>query len=84
MSDPATLITVLEINDSLALTLAQAALEDAGIEYAVRAEDPRHSESFEVHRAGTPMWKCHCWILVAPEDAGKTWSPISKAPDSAF
>ena len=68
--NPATLITVLEIKDSLALTLAEAALEDAGIEYAVRGDDPRQNAASEFFRvAATPMGECHCWIVVAPECA---------------
>jgi hypothetical protein len=36
------LITVLEVTDSFALTLAKSSLEDAGIDYVVIGDNPRY------------------------------------------
>ena len=35
-------VTVLEANDSFALTLAKSSLDDAGIAYVVSGDDPRY------------------------------------------
>jgi hypothetical protein len=39
--DAVDLVTVLETNDSFALTLAKSALEDAGIKYVVGEDNPK-------------------------------------------
>lgn len=68
----ATLVTVLETMDTMALMLAQAALDEAGIAYAVRAQDSAVQEFQGLYRASAPtVWKCQSRIEVAPEDAGR-------------
>ena len=63
-------VTVLEIRDSFALSLAKSTLEDAGIGYAVRGDDPLSFERIPGTRGigEIPLCNCTCWIMVAPED----------------
>jgi len=63
------LVTVLEAQDSIALSLAKAALDDAGIAYLAADEDPLDLPGF--HGASgigaTPIWKCCVPIRVPRE-----------------
>ncbi len=61
---PLELVTVLEPKDSFALTLAKAALEEAGIGYLVIGDAPAG-----LFGGGeTPIAACACRVQVAPED----------------
>jgi hypothetical protein len=46
--DHLALATVLETDDSFALSLAKASLEDAGIDYLVAGDDPRYIAGFRL------------------------------------
>ena len=67
------LVTVLEIRDSFALSLAKAALEDAGIDYLVSGDEPRYIAG--IHGAfgvgAVPLCACSCRIQVASEFAAE-------------
>lgn len=66
------LVTVLEIGNSFALTLAKSSLEDAGIEYLVSGDDARYNAGFPgaFGLGETPLGsKCSCRIQVARECA---------------
>ena len=64
------LITVFEAEDSFALTLAKASLEDAGIEYVVDGDDPKYIAgipgAFGIGEVALGT-KCSCRIQVAHE-----------------
>ena len=68
------LVTVLVIEDSFGLKLATAALDEAGIGYAVAGDDPGYLPGL----AGTagigeiPLWKCRYLIQVAAADEDRT------------
>lgn len=70
-NDDLDLVTVLETGDTFALSLAKAALEDAGINYLVSGDDPRYFSIYGAVGAPgigqTPLWKCSCAIQVARE-----------------
>ena len=57
MAVDAVLVTVLETDDSFALTLAKSALEDAGIKYVVSGDDPNSLGGFPGNfgRGETPL-----------------------------
>ena len=59
--DPVTNVSVFETNDPFALTLAKAALEDAGIDYGVRGD----GEIDRINHGGFPLWQ-----LVIPDRSG--------------
>ena len=63
------LVNVLEIRDSFALSLAKAALEDAGIDYLVTGEEPRFISAGQgaFGLGAVPSCACSCRIQVAPE-----------------
>jgi hypothetical protein len=63
------LTTVLETRDSFAVKLAEATLEDAGIEYVACEEDYGFLPGiFGTSGIGeTPLWKCSCRIQVPVE-----------------
>ena len=64
------LITVFETDDSFALTLAKASLEDVGIEYVVDGDDPKYIAGIPgaFGMGAIPLGaKCSCWIQVAHE-----------------
>ena len=67
--DHLALATVLETDDSFALSLAKASLEDAGIDYLVAGDDPRYIAGFPgaFGIGETPLCGCHSRIQVAPE-----------------
>jgi hypothetical protein len=64
------LVTVIETDDSFALTLAKSSLEDAGIEYVIAGDDPRYMAGIPgAYGIGeVPLGtKCRCTIQVARE-----------------
>jgi len=63
------LVTVLETDDRFGLSLATAALEDAGIEYLAAGETPRFSAAIpRLFGSGqSRFYNCPCRIQVAPE-----------------
>ena len=62
------LVTVLTASDSMTLTLAKAALDEAGIDYEVEGDDPALTGIPGMFGAGaTPLGKCSCTILVSRE-----------------
>jgi len=63
------LVTVLETDDSFALTLAKSALEDAGIQYVVSGDDPRYIPGFPgaFGVGAIPFGKCSATIQVDRE-----------------
>jgi hypothetical protein len=68
-SHPLDLVTVLETDDSFALTLAKSALEDAGIPYVVSGDDPRYIPGFPgaFGVGAIPSGKCSATIQVDRE-----------------
>lgn len=62
-------VAVLEVRDSFALSLAEAALKQAGIPYVIQTDDPQYLPGI----AGTsgigvtPLWNCVCQIQVPLE-----------------
>jgi len=66
-------VTVLETDDSFALTLAKSALDDGGIEYIVIGDDPRYIPGFEggFGLGAIPFGGCSCSIQVARESEDK-------------
>ncbi|MGC9970166.1 MAG: DUF2007 domain-containing protein [Bryobacteraceae bacterium] len=78
------LVAVLETDDSFALTLAKASLEDAGIDYLVTGDDPRYMAGWIPREYGggmTPLGRCSCRIQVAPEseaEARALLEPLQK------
>jgi hypothetical protein len=67
------LVTALEARDSFGVSLAKAALEEAGIPY-VLVEQPSGLPPGMWGEAGiglTPLWKCHSVIRVPREFAGQ-------------
>ena len=67
------LVTVLETDDSFALSLAKSALEDGGIEYIVSGDDPRYIAGFEgaFGMGAIPLGGCSSSIQVARESEDK-------------
>lgn len=65
------LVTVLEAHDTFALTMAKAALDEAGIAYIVREDDPGFLPGFHgtAGIGATPLWNCSSRVLVTPEFA---------------
>ena len=62
------LVTVLTVVDSLTLTLAKTALDEAGIDYEVEGDDPASTGIPGMFGAGaTPLGVCSCSILVSRE-----------------
>ncbi len=65
------LVTVLTVNDSLTLTLARSALDEAGIDYEISGDDPGSTGVPRIFGAGaTPLGECSCTIQVAREAEG--------------
>lgn len=67
------LVTVLTAHDSMALSLAKASLDEAGIAYLVSGEDPEFLPGIQ-GGAGigtTPLWHCSSRIEVAAEFAAE-------------
>ena len=60
---PLDVVTVPETSDGFAITLAKASLEDAGIDYVVLGDDPRHIPGFDP----TPICRRTCAIQVTRE-----------------
>jgi hypothetical protein len=60
------LVTVLQTNDPFALSLAKAALEDAGIEYMVSGESSPHAPYLHRFGPGSPLPQDYS-IQVTPE-----------------
>jgi len=62
-------VTILEVSDSFALSLAESALRDANIPYVLEADDPQYLPGV----GGTsgigaiPLWKCAHRIKVAAD-----------------
>ena len=83
------LVTVLEVGDSLTLTLAKSALDDAGIEYTVTGDDPVSSSLPGLFGAGAaPLIDCACAIQVSRESEAMAreilepfQGPVSPVPD---
>lgn len=60
------LVTVLTVTDSLTLTLAKTALDEAGIDYEVEGDDPAATGLPGMFGAGAiPLGTCSCTIQVA-------------------
>ncbi len=83
------LVTVLETDDTFALALAKASLEEAGINYLVSGDDPRYFPLYGVVGAPgigqTPLWKCSCTIQVAREseaEARALLEPLQNPPET--
>jgi hypothetical protein len=59
-------VTVVEIRDSFALSLAEAALEEEGIPYVIEADDAQYLPGIAGTSGigATPLWKCLCRIQV--------------------
>jgi hypothetical protein len=84
------LVTVLETEDTFALALAQAALEEAEIDYLVTGDEPRHFSGFPgaFGAAGigqAPLWKCSSKIQVRREaeaEARALLEPLLHPPEA--
>ena len=82
------LVTVFETNDSFALTLAKASLEEASIDYVIGGDDPRYITGVKQTFRGniTPFGgRCSSSIQVAPEseaEARELLEPLNH-PDSS-
>ena len=85
-NDSLELVTVLETSDTFALTLAKSALEDAGINFLVRGDDPRYFSTNDgvvgVPGIGqTPLWNCSCKIQVAHESEAEARALLDSLQD---
>ena len=84
------LVTVLETSDTFGLALAKSALEDAGINFLVSGDDPRHFSLYDgvVGAPGigqTPLWMCCCKIQVARQseaEARALLESLENPPDA--
>jgi len=68
------IVMVLETQDSLALMLAKASLEEADIAYWVTGDDPQFAVPGEVLNCGrgiAPLGSFVCRILVAADSAAQ-------------
>ena len=73
------LVTVLTVTDSLTLTLAKTALEEAGIDYEVEGDLPGVPGIFGT--GATTLGTCSCTIQVARESeaaAAQALEPFQK------
>jgi hypothetical protein len=79
-------VAVLEVKDSFALSLAEAALKQAGIPYVVHTEDAQYLPGVGGTSGigATPLWNCVCRIQVPlemEETARELLEPL-QYPDS--
>lgn len=83
------LVTVFEAQDTFALSLAKASLDDHGIAYIVLEEDTGCLPGFNgVSGIGaTPLWKCSCHIRVSAADeamARELLEPLTTLPENSL
>jgi hypothetical protein len=84
VNDNLDLVAVLETEDPFALQLAKASLENAGIPYLVRGDEPGNRPA--VHATGSLLSGCSCVIQVAREheaEARELLDPL-RNPDLAI
>jgi hypothetical protein len=72
-------VTVLEVSDSFALSLAESALMDADIPYVIEADDPQYLPGI----GGTsgigavPLWSCGYRIKVPADLEVRAWELLA-------
>lgn len=88
-SHPLDLVTVFEAQDTFALTLAKASLDDHGIAYIVLEQDTGCLPGFNGGSGigATPLWKCACHIRVSAADeatARELLEPLTALPENSL